>query len=166
MRTLIITESWFGNTHAIGRRVARGLEAGGASIESHSVADAPDAIPEGTDLLVIGAPTHNRNLSTPATRSQAASRLNSGAQPSANGVREWISQVSIPEGTHIAIFDTVTGKNWLSGSAAKAAAKILSKRFRGSSIDVTSFVVTGTEGPLAEGEEEAAQAWGEGLARF
>lgn len=161
MRTLIVTESWFGNTNTIGQRIARGLEAGGASVEYHSIADAPTAIPEGIDLLVIGAPTHNRNLSTPASRSQAASRLNADTKPNATGVREWLPRLSVPEGTDIAIFDTVTGKNWMSGSAAKAAAKKLGKR----TIDVMSFVVTGTEGPLAEGEEEAAQDWGKSLVR-
>ncbi len=59
-------------------------------------------------------------------------------------------------------FDTTTGGAW-AGSAAKAAAKLLRRRGFGSPEQGPGFIVTGTPGPLRDGEEERARTWGAGL---
>lgn len=164
MQALIVIESWFGNTHTIGAQIADELERGGVATTLYSVADAPTVIPESVGLVVIGAPTHNRGLSTPVTRSKAAAMANNTNAPE-TGVREWIPTLSISVGTQVAIFDTVTGKTWLSGSAAKVAAKLIGKSHPDAPVSIQSFVVKGTQGPLAPGETSAAHAWGEALSQ-
>ena len=75
------------------------------------------------------------------------------------GVREWLATASIPARTRVSVFDTVTARNWLSGSAARAVAKMLRRAGRGEP-SVKSFVVDSSRGPLADGEEATARAWG------
>lgn len=161
---LVIVESHFGNTRTIARAVAAGLADAGvrASVLDADRAGAP---PADLDLLVVGAPTHNRGLSTAGSRAAArrqgaAARRQGATAPAGDGgVREWLATASIPARTRVAVFDTVTARNWLSGSAAGAIAKTLRRAGRGEPA-VRSFVVDSNRGPLADGEEEAARAWG------
>lgn len=161
MRAVVVVESWFGNTSEIGRAVARGLTASGAHAEVVSVDEAPAAVGDDVGLLVVGAPTHNRGLSTADTRAKAAEAAH---QMAGSGVREWIASVSLPDDLNLAVFDTTNGRGWLSGSAAKAAVRILLGRVAGRSIPTKTFVVRGMAGPLRPGEVEAAEAWGRDLA--
>ena len=154
---LVIVESHFGNTRTIARAVAAGLADAGvrASVLDADRAGAP---PADLDLLVLGAPTHNRGLSTAGSRA-AARKQGATAAAGDGGLREWLATASIPPRTRVAVFDTVTARNWLSGSAARAIAKTLRRAGRGEPA-VKSFVVDSSRGPLADGEEEAARAWG------
>lgn len=161
MKAVIVVESWFGNTRQIGEAVARGLTAGGVPAELVSVDMAPAGVDGDLGLLVIGAPTHNRGLSTVDTRTKAAETAH---RPAGTGVREWIADLDLPDAVNLAVFDTSTGRGWLSGSAAKAAARILTGRAPGHSIQTKTFVVRGMAGPLRPGELEAADAWGRNLA--
>ena len=160
MNVLMVIESWFGNTRQIGEAVAAGLTEGAAHVTVVNVDDAPQQIPPSVDLLVVGAPTQNRGLSTAGTRGQA---ISSGGEPGSTGVREWLSSTTFPQPLAIVAFDTATGKNWLNGSAAKAIVKLLGKTK--SEIDTRQFVVRGTKGPLLDGEVEAARLWGQSLAK-
>ncbi len=164
MKAIVVTESWFGNTRTIGEEITKSLVVEGIQVELLSIDNAPEEIPADVALLVIGAPTHNRGLSTVATREKAASTAtDSNGEYSTGtthpGVREWLRNTAIQEGLRIAIFDTVTAKNWLSGSAAKAAAKIVRSRAPKASLALKSFVVGGTKGPLMPGEIESAHHW-------
>ena len=154
---LVIVESHFGNTRTIARAVAAGLADAGvrASVLDADRAGAP---PADLDLLVLGAPTHNRGLPTAGSRA-AARRQGATAAVGDGGVREWLATASIPASPRVAAFDTVTAKNWLAGSAAKAIAKTLRRAGRNESA-VTSFLVSSDRGLLADGEETAARAWG------
>lgn len=158
MKVLMVIESVFGNTRQLGEAVAAGLTEGGAAVQLVGVDDAPAAV-DGVDLVVVGAPTHSRGLSTPATRAQAAK---SGAAP-VGGVREWLGSVTLPDAP-VVVFDTATSHGWLSGSAAKAAAKLLAQRSPSIHAAARTFLVAGTQGPLQSGELEAAHAWGRELA--
>ena len=153
---LVIVESHFGNTRTIARAVAAGLADAGvrASVLDADRAGAP---PADLDLLVLGAPTHNRGLSTAGSRA-AARKQGATAAAGDGGLREWLATASIPPRTRVAVFDTVTARNWLSGSAARAVAKILRRAGRDEPA-VRSFVVKTSRGPLADGEEAAARAW-------
>ena len=161
-RALIIVESCFGNTRAIAEAVAAGLIEGGVEAQMVDVAQAPGALPEDLDLLVLAAPTHNRGLPTAATRAKARAQAGSGeASP---GIGEWLETVAIPASIDAAAFDTVISKGWLSGSAAKAIAKTLQRRQGQRTVSVRSFVVTASKGPLATGQETDAHSWGRELA--
>ena len=163
MKAVIIIESWFGNTAAIGQEIARELQTRRTLVNMVGVAEAPTTLPADTDLLLVGAPTHNRGLSTPSTREKASVTAKVAGDHSI-GVREWLASATLPDGVKVAAFDTVTGKNFISGSAAKAASKILGRRSHGINVETRSFVVRGTAGPLADGALAEAREWGGQLA--
>ncbi|WP_433527972.1 flavodoxin family protein [Micromonospora sp. CA-263727] len=158
MNVLIVTESCFGNTSRVADAVAAGLRSTGAEVIVAEAASAPTL--DGVDLLLVGAPTHNMGLPGPASRRQAATR---GGNPAATGVAEWLDRLPTGFSGRAATFDTVTGTGFFAGSAAKG----IQKRLRRHRVDVVareSFVVTATEGPLADGELDRAELWGAALA--
>ena len=161
-RALIIVESCFGNTRAIADSVAAGLIDGGVDAQVVDVDEAPSCLPADLDLLILGAPTHNRGLPTAATRAKACAQAGSGK--ASHGIGEWLETVAIPASIDAAAFDTVISKGWLSGSAAKAIAKTLQRRQGRRTVSVRSFVVTASKGPLATGQETDAHRWGRELA--
>ena len=161
-RALIVVESYFGNTRAIAEAVAAGLIDGGAEAQVVEVDQAPSTLPADLDLLVLGAPTHNRGLPTATSRAKACEQK--GTRGSSHGIGEWLETVAIPASIDAAAFDTVISKGWLSGSAAKAIAKALRRHQGRETTSVRSFVVTASKGPLAGGEETDARSWGRKLA--
>ena len=161
-RALIIVESCFGNTRTVAEAVATGLIEGGVEAQVVDVDGAPGALPADLDLLILGAPTHNRGLPTAATRAKARAQAGSGeASP---GVGEWLRTATVPVSTDVVAFDTVISKGWLSGSAAKAIAKALQRQQGRRTVSTRSFVVTASKGPLATGQESDARSWGGELA--
>ena len=161
-KALIVVESYFGNTRAIAEAVAAGLLDGGAEAQVVDVDQAPSTLPAGLDLLVLGAPTHNRGLPTATSRAKACEQAGSGE--ASHGIGGWLETTAIPASTGAAAFDTVISKGWLSGSAAKAIAKTLQRRQGRRTVSVRSFVVTANKGPLATGQETDAHSWGRELA--
>ena len=161
-RALIVVESYFGNTRVIAEAVAAGLIEGGIEAQVVDVARAPSALPADLDLLVLGAPTHNRGMPTSATRAKACEQTEPGE--ASHGIGGWLEATAIPASTDAAAFDTVISKGWLSGSAAKAIAKTLQRRQGRRTVSVRSFVVTASKGPLATGQETDAHSWGRELA--
>ena len=161
-RALIIVESCFGNTRAIADSVAAGLIDGGVDAQVVDVDEAPSCLPADLDLLILGAPTHNRGLPTAATRAKACAQAGSGK--ASHGIGGWLETTVIPASTTAAAFDTVISKGWLSGSAAKAIAKALQRQQGRRTVSTRSFVVTASKGPLATGQESDARSWGRELA--
>ena len=161
-KALIVVESCFGNTRAIAEAVAAGLIEGGVEAQVIDVSQAPSALPADLDLLVLGAPTHNRGLPTTATRAKAHAQA--GADGASQGISQWLGNAEIPASLSVAAFDTVISKGWLSGSAAKAIAKALQRHQGRRTASVRSFVVTANKGPLADGEKTDAHSWGRELA--
>ena len=161
-RAFIIVESYFSNTRAIADSVAAGLSDGGVEAQVVDVDEAPSCLPSDLDLLVLGAPTHNRGLPTAATRAKA--RAQAGPGNNSPGISEWLGDAEVPAALSVAAFDTVISKGWLSGSAAKAIAKTLERRQGRRTVSVRSFVVTANKGPLATGQESDAHSWGRELA--
>lgn len=161
MSTLVVVESMWGNTQAVGEAVARGL---GEDVEVIDVAKAPTTVPDDVDLLVIGGPTHAFSMSRAKTRQTA---VDNGAEAAHQplGIREWLE--AMPESDHldVATFDTrVTKVKHLPGSAAKSAGKEVRRHHLGRLVASESFYVEDMKGPLHEGELERAEAWGAGLA--
>ena len=157
-RAFIIVESYFGNTRAIAEAVSTGLIEGGVDAQIIDVSQAPSCLPADLDLLILGAPTHNRGLPTAATRAKACAQAGSGK--ASHGIGGWLETTVIPASTTAAAFDTVISKGWLSGSAAKAIAKTLQRRQGRRTVSIRSFVVTAIKGPLATGQETDAHSWG------
>ena len=161
MRALVVVESSFGNTFAVARAVAEGLDPFMA-VDVCGIGDAPGTIEDGVDLVVVGGPTQAFGMSRPNTRRDAARQAGHSTAPTI-GVREWLA--SAPTGIRrAAAFDTRIDKGWVPGSAARGIAKQLRRLGATLVADPESFRVTGTPGPLAGGELDRARAWGEQLA--
>lgn len=160
MKTLIVYESMFGNTHEVADAVAVGL-AGTGLVDVVDVSWAPEVL-DGIDLLVVGGPTHAFSMSRASTRAEAATQ--GATDASAIGIREWLD--ALPECSppvRLATFDTHVAQKWVPGSAAKAAAH--SAKHHGlRAVARESFYVEGTKGPLSDGERDRATAWGRSLA--
>ena len=155
MRALVVVESWFGNTAQIAEAIADGLREVGADVEVIPAASAPHE-PD-ADLIVVAAPTHNLGLPSPASRSKAVEGGGTGDEV---GVREWLEQAT-PSAARLTTVDTVVASIF-SGSAAKAAQK-LARRKGWRAERGPSFIVGGTQGPLAPDAIETALALGRSL---
>lgn len=162
MRALVVYESLFGTTGTIAYEIAKTLS-GIIEVEAVKVDDAPQDL-TGIDLLVVGGPTHVHGMSRPETRRSAAEQ---GSATSGEGIREWISGLTTtPAQLRVAVFDTRVDKpRWFTGSAARAAMKLLRRRnMRPIAAPESFLVTTGTPPQLVAAERARAGAWGETLA--
>jgi len=155
MTSLVVFESFFGNTEVVARAVAEALEAGGearalrvSELEKHHL--------DGVQLLVVGS----------ATRA---------FRPSP-GTQAWLK--TLPrgklDGVRVAAFDTrvdvaQVGNRFLTfmvrlfGYAAEPIQKALVRAGGEVAGPAAGFVVEDKEGPLREGETDRARAWARGL---
>jgi flavodoxin len=166
MTALVVYESMYGNTRAIAEAVAEGL----GDAQALTVHEASDHARPG-DLLVVGGPTHVHGMASHRSREMAveAAEKNGGAhvEPDATekpGLREWLHDLPGGEHAKAAAFDTRFDKSqWVTGAASRGIAKRLRRR----GYDIVSresFLVSESEGPLAEGELDRAREWGATLA--
>jgi hypothetical protein len=163
MRALLVYESMFGNTAEIAHAVSEGM-ADEMDVDLHEVSDAPAAVSDFVDLIVLGGPTHAFSLSRPSTRADAV-KQGAPTDRAARGLREWLG--GLPKGPHselVATFDTrVERVRHLPGSAAKKAAK-LAHALGYTPVAHESFYVADIAGPLLSGELDRAREWGQSLA--
>ncbi len=146
MYMLVVYDTQFGNTEQVARAIGKGLERAGL-VRIASVSDARNIDLQGVDLLVVGGPTQGHRARTP--------------------LRSWVEDVAptAPPEMSIAVFDTrLSWPAILAGSAANSLAHILQRNHLRTAVPPESFIVTKSEGPLAEGELERATAWAESLA--
>jgi hypothetical protein len=164
MQALVVFESMFGNTAAIARAVGSGL-ATKLETEVHEVGVAPRVLPESTELLVVGGPTHAFGISRVGTRVTAAREAGDRLVSQGIGVREWLDAFQFPSwGVIGAAFDTRIDRPRFPGAAANAIARRLRRAGVVPVLSAESFYVLATDGPLLEGELERARKWGESLA--
>ncbi|GAA4783181.1 flavodoxin family protein [Actinomycetospora chlora] len=157
-RALVVYESMYGNTEAVARAIAEGL-ATRLAVDVVEVGAAPPAPGEDVALLVVGGPTHAFGMSRPSTRAEAAARAGRPLVSRGDGVREWLEDLPARPGLRAAAFDTRADRPRVPGSAARA----IRRRLRRSAARVDgphSFYVSGTEGPLVDGELARASDWG------
>jgi hypothetical protein len=153
----------FGNTEAIARAVADGLSSvDGVAAELVPVHHASTDL-AGVDLLVVGGPTHAFSMSRASTRADALMKGADEEDANGPGIREWIEELRPTPATAVAAFDTRVRHPRLPGSAARAARKHLRARGFKAVDPPTTFWVDGMTGPLLEGEESRARAWGADL---
>jgi hypothetical protein len=164
MKALVMFDSMFGNTQQIAEAISEGLSTRCQVdvvpvVQSHAVAAE-------VDLLVVGGPTHAHGMSSARSRKANPAQEAQGAHSAPTGLRELcadLPQASRPVAA--ATFDTRYAKPaWLTGSAARRAAKRLGARGYRLVAPPESFFVAHAEGPLREGERERARRWGEQLA--
>lgn len=150
MKILIVYDSIFGNTATIAHAIADKL-APDHDVTAIIVQDAKGRDLSGTDLLIIGSPTRGFKA-TP-------------------GIAEYIAGLHPPAGQLMAaVFDTRLDLETINppplrwvvdvgGYAGPRMAKALQAKGFAVHDDCGAFVVTGTEGPLGEGELARAADW-------
>ncbi|MBN2806939.1 MAG: flavodoxin family protein [Prolixibacteraceae bacterium] len=152
MKTLILFDSYFGNTEKIARAFAKAFEGDQEFAIKRNHETTPEEL-SNYDLLIVGSPTR-------------------GFQPTED-VAKLIKSIKpgALKNTKIAAFDTrvalesihnklLKGMVHLGGYAAKPIAARLCKKGATQVIEPEGFFVMDTEGPLKEGELERAEAWG------
>jgi flavodoxin len=141
MNTVVVYDSAFGNTEQIAQAIAQALRAYG-QVRTVRVEHTHPLELQGVDLLMVGCPTQKWGA-TPAMRSMLDS-----ISPTA------LSRLAI------ACFDTRLDKpKWVTGSVAQRLDKQLREKGVTRLFPPESFLVKGTQGPLAGGEEERAASW-------
>ena len=166
MTALVVHESHWGNTRAVAQAIADGLtDSDVGPVQVVDVGSAPSPLPDGVDLVVLGGPTHAFSMSRPTTRHDAHDR---GAEPGheGRGIREWLATLPAGgPGCSVATFDTRAEQvRRLPGSAARSAARFVTRHRLGRMVATESFYVEDSPGPLVDGELERARAWGRALA--
>jgi hypothetical protein len=160
MKSLVVYESFYGNTEAVARAIADGLARHGEA-QVATVGSVDVAALEDVDLLVVGAPTHAWGLPRAKTRPQRSTSSSDSIPPL---VREWLSALPTGGGRLVAAFDTHSrGPRFLTGSAARGIDRRLRRRGWKKVAPPRSFAVMGPAGPLDSAEDIAAAAWGDEL---
>jgi len=164
LTALVVYESMFGNTEAVARAVAAGLELENIAVTLREVREAPLGTPIDVDLMVVGAPTHAFSLSRPSTRADAV-RQGAPASHEELGLREWLNALPRTEGAGFAAFDTRVSKvRRIPKAAGPSAARIARKRGFVLVSKPVAFLVDDTKGPLGADEIKRAAQWGRFLA--
>jgi flavodoxin I len=146
MKALVVYDSVYGNTEKIARAIADGITPSG-EVEVLRAGEADPSELASVDFLIVGSPVHG-GRPTPAVQDF----LNKMAQQS-------------PKGIKVAAFDTRATSKFakIFGNAAGRIAGRLTKKGGLLIVPAEGFFVTGTKGPLKEGELERATAWAKGI---
>ena len=157
MKTVVVHESWFGNTRRLAETIAERLAREG-EVDLLTVDDPPPQLVD-VDLLVVGAPTHVHGLSSATSRKGAIDQRKQPGEAGI-GVRGWLRALPEGGGRRTAVFDTRVEKPvLLVGSAARGVAKRLERRGFELVVPPESFFVLDSPGPLKDGEVERAAVW-------
>ena len=170
MRAVVVYESMFGNTHVIADHVADGLRSRLDTVVV-SVHDATEDVIAGTDLVVVGGPTHIHGMSSHRSREGAkdlaAKDDDLDLEPDAEGpgLRDWFDEFAGDrDDVSAAAFDTrVHATALVTGQASKGIAKRLRRHGFDLIVEPESFFVD-KENHLEPGEAERAEEWGRSLA--
>ena len=171
MKALVVYESVFGNTRSVAEAITEGLM-GDMEVILSEVGAVKAADLDSVDLLIAGGPTHAFGMSRESSRKNSVMARDGKparvAVSQGTGLREWLESLhQVTKGARAAAFDTRVARPWFLptvGSAAKDIAAELRRRGYRVVADGRGFVVTGTEGPLAEGELDRARAYGKEMA--
>ncbi len=153
MNSIVIYASHFGNTKQIAEAIASGLRSRG-SAQIFAVDEAPQMLPTGIDLVVVGGPTEAHGMTQPMAR--YFDRLAPDAMA----------------GIAAAAFDTrLRWPRWLSGSAGTDISARLRRVGASMIVPAESFIIKGMANTgggktpeLDDGELERATAWAGKLA--
>lgn len=165
-RALVVYESVFGDARAIAHAVGDGLS---AFLEAIAVAaaEAPPELGPDVRLLVVGGPNHAFGMPRPSTREGAVTQHGAVIPDLATGLHEWLEAVRVPPGwLAAAAFDTRTSGHRIlvkMDHAARTEEKLLGKLGAVILAPAEHFFVADTKGPLLDGEEDRARAWGRAL---
>jgi flavodoxin len=146
MKALIVYDSIYGNTENIAKAMAEAITPSGETRALRAGEAGPSELGS-LDLLIVGSPTH-------------------GGRPTAavQGFLGKLPRQSL-KGIKVAAFDTRATSRFarIFGNAAGRIGGHLAKKGGLLAAPPEGFFVTGTKGPLKEGELERAAAWVKGI---
>jgi flavodoxin I len=150
MKTMIIYDSFYGNTEKVAQAMATAL---GLGAEARRVGDVQPGQLTGLSLLIVGSPTRAFRASPATVQLLGGLPANalSGVKVAAFDTRMDIADAQVP-----GILRFFAG---IFGYAAKPIAARLQKKGGTLAAPPEGFVVLGSEGPLKEGELERAAEW-------
>lgn len=161
MRAVVVYESFWGNTAAVGRAIAEGI---GEDARALCTDEATADVLAEADLLVVGAPVLGFSLPTDGMRDSVRTSSRKAPSPpdlSHRSMRAWLD--ALPGGkVRCAAFETRL--RFSPGGATMAIVRGLEKAGYRCAGGEQRFFVKGTYGPLRDGELERAKAWGAELA--
>jgi len=162
MKTIVVYESFWGNTAAVAKAIAEGI---GPDARVMSTSDAKGEALAGVGLIVAGSPIIGFQLPTEKMRNDMAAKPGKAPSPpdlSHPSMRAWLE--SLPKGSgQAAAFET--GFRLSPGGAAGTILKMLKTSGYEPVAKKERFLVKGSYGPVRAGELERAKAWGAALAR-
>lgn len=141
MNTLVIYDSFFGNTEQLAVAMARSLMVYGPSRSAH-VNETPYTHLRDVDLLILGCPTQTLNLTS--------------------DMKLWLQRAPVDalRGPRVACFDTrLRTPLWLGRRAASLLARYLRRRGVTLVVPPEGFYIRDRERRLERGEVERAVAW-------
>lgn len=168
MRSVVVYESMFGNTHAVAEAIATGLRRTG-EVVIVPVEQATQDVLHGADLVVVGGPTHAHGMSSSQSRKGAPDYVEKSHGDltledgwDGMGLRDWFQE--LPDHACAAgAFDTRADvAALLSGRASKGIAARLQKHGCRLVAEPESFLVK--DNHLLEHELDRAADWGASLA--
>ena len=161
MKALVVYESFWGNTAAIAKAIAEGI---GPDVRALHTDEATPAELAGVDLLVVGAPLMGFALPREQIRAQlrADKKAPTPADTSHQSMRTWLGTVPDGDGAYAAF---ETRFRWSPGSATRGIARELKRAGYRAIAKREPFLISGTYGPMREGEIDRARRWGAGLAK-
>ena len=162
MKAVVVYESHWGNTAAIARAIAEGL---GPETPLLTTDEASGSALVDADLIVAGAPVIAFRLATDSMRERIAKDgqdAPSKPELTHESMRDWLERMPAGKGLGAA-FETRV--HWSPGGATGTIERGLRTAGYRRVAKGRKFFVTGTYGPLRDGELEAARAWGTELAR-
>jgi hypothetical protein len=161
MKAVVVYESHWGNTAAVARAIASGL---GPETPVLATDEATGSVLADADLIVAGAPVIAFRLATDSMRDQIAEDAKAPSRPDLAhpSMRDWLDH--LPAGkAHAAAFETRL--HWSPGGVTGAIERGLQTAGYRRISKGRRFFVTGSYGPMRDGELEAARAWGYELAQ-
>lgn len=167
MKALVVYESFWGNTASVGAAIAEGI--GPEARALHTDEATPEAL-EGVRLLVVGAPLMGFALPREQTRETIAvdKKAPKPADVSHPSMREWLDsvpKVTSPSAGKASYAAYETRFKWSPGSATGAISRSLEAAGYRQVAKRERFLITGTYGPMRDGEIERARRWGAELAK-
>ena len=154
IKTLIIFDSYFGNTNQIAQSINSGIDAESTIIKHVDEVQPDDLI--GVNLLIIGSPTRGFR---PTEKISAFIKRTVPSDLKKMNTATFDTRIAL---------ETIKSKafRWMvntGGYAARAMARQLTGKKANLIAEPEGFFVTGEEGPLKDGETERAKQWGKQL---
>lgn len=163
MRTVVVYESMYGNTHHVADCIADAAKRLG-DVALVSVSGATADVLAGADLVFVGGPTHMHGMTSATSRDGAVEdadkkHLALDTDAEGPGLRDWFDAIGEGSGTPAVAFDTrLQGSAALTGRASKGIAKRLHRHGFRLIVEPESFLVD-KDNHLIDGEAERARLW-------